>query len=488
MTELKVEKDDYSIDHESLAEKSKEKFVYTDAEKRVKRKIDRVFLPLVFALLFTQFVDKTALNSAGVLGIQRDTHINQEQFAWIGSFFYIGYLAFQIPNNYLIQRLPISKYMGAILVLWGASFTCTCLAKNFGELAGLRILLGFFEGVTYPAIYLLISRLYRRHEQIFYYSYMFLANAISICIGGLIGYGIGNMDGLHGLAAWQYIYIIWGTITFVEGIAVFIFLPDKTKSRWFSLTPEEEKIVDERSLDNGVVENPKFNRTQIWEAFKDPKYYSYILISMLCNLQNGSLTTFSSQLIVDFGFSNLQAILLNIPNGACGALLIGISMFLSKKYNEFCYVGMLFSIVSLIGVLLLAVIPSGGVKLLGIYLAYACTPIFVLMQTSISNNVKGYSKKVFYTSSQLVFYTIGNFVGPLCIVNQAPRYIIGMSVYCVANVIIFCLFALIRWDIVRCNRKKQLTGGGVAGASSTDKTEVANDLTDVEDPHFIYRP
>lgn len=54
MTETKVEKDDYSIDHESLADKPKEKFVYTDAEKRVKRKIDRVFLPLVFALLFTQ--------------------------------------------------------------------------------------------------------------------------------------------------------------------------------------------------------------------------------------------------------------------------------------------------------------------------------------------------------------------------------------------------------------------------------------------------
>lgn len=145
------------------------------------------------------------------------------------------------------------------------------------------------------------------------------------------------------------------------------------------------------------------------------------------------------------------------------------------------------SIVSLLGVLLLAVIPSGGAKLLGIYFAYGCTPVFVIMQTSISNNVKGYSKKVFYTSSQLVFYTIGNFVGPLCIVNQAPRYTIGMSVYCVANVIIFILFGIIRWDIVRCNRKKQ-SSGGVAGSSSNEKSDVVNDLTDVEDPNFVYRP
>ncbi|KAI9309366.1 major facilitator superfamily domain-containing protein [Cunninghamella echinulata] len=485
MTEKKEISDTISIDHESLTKTSpkQEKFVYSEAEKRVKRKIDRVFLPLLFMILFTQFVDKSALNGAGVLGIMEDTHITKEQFGWLGALFYVGYIAFQIPNNFLIQRLPTSKYMGIILLLWGVSFTCTFLAKDFGQLAFLRVLLGFFEAVTYPCIFLLISRLYRRHEQIMYISYMFVANASAICLGGLIGYGIGNMHGLHGLSGWQYTYIIWGSITFVEGIIFFIFLPDKAKSRWFSLTPEEERIVDERSLDNGVAENTKFNKAHIWEALRDPKYYCYIFISALCNLQNGSLTVFSSQLIVEFGFTNLQAILLNIPNGLCGCLLIVITTFLSKRYNEICYIGMGMSVVSFLGVLLLDVIPSGPVKLLGIYLAYGCTPVYILVQTSINNNVKGYSKKVFYTSSQLVFYCIGNFVGPLLTFSrEAPRYITAMSIYSAANVVIFILYGVIRWKIVRDNRKKQSLDG------VSEKSDVVNDLTDVEDSHFVYRP
>lgn len=43
-----------------------------------------------------KFLDKSTLNYAGVLGIYEDTGINQNQFGWLGSAFYIGYFAFQV--------------------------------------------------------------------------------------------------------------------------------------------------------------------------------------------------------------------------------------------------------------------------------------------------------------------------------------------------------------------------------------------------------
>ena len=97
--------------------------------------------------------------------------------------------------------------------------------------------------------------------------------------------------------------IIWGCATFVLGIAFFFFLADNPKSRWFRLTPEEELIVDERLRDNTVVQSKKINKKHIIEAFKDPKFYCYCLISFLVDLQNGAVTIFSSQIISQMGFS-----------------------------------------------------------------------------------------------------------------------------------------------------------------------------------------
>jgi MFS family permease len=216
-------------------------------------------------------------------------------------------LAFQIPNNFLMQRLPISKYMGIILVVWGVSFGCTALATNFGVLAALRVILGFFEACTYPCMFLLISMFYRRHEQVLYFSYMFLANAFATAFGGLIAFGIGYMQGLNGLSAWQYSYIIWGVITCALGVLTFFFLPDQPKSRWFRLTPEEHVIVDQRAKDNGMAPDTKFNINHIYEGLKDPRFYCYCALSFLCNLQNGSITIFSSQIIQDIGFTVSKA-------------------------------------------------------------------------------------------------------------------------------------------------------------------------------------
>ena len=97
--------------------------------------------------------------------------------------------------------------------------------------------------------------------------------------------------------------IIWGSLTALLGIAFFFFLPDKPKSRWFRLTSAEEKLVHERTLDNAVVQSRKFKKEHIYEALREPRLYCYMLISLFLNLQNGTMTIFSNQFIVDMGFT-----------------------------------------------------------------------------------------------------------------------------------------------------------------------------------------
>ncbi|KAI9276822.1 major facilitator superfamily domain-containing protein, partial [Phascolomyces articulosus] len=96
------------------------------------------------------YVDKVSLNYSAVMGFYQDTNITSGDFSWLGAIFYLGYLLFQIPNKYLLQRFSISKYLGTCVILWGVLLACTALAKNFHQLLILRFFQGFFEVAAYP--------------------------------------------------------------------------------------------------------------------------------------------------------------------------------------------------------------------------------------------------------------------------------------------------------------------------------------------------
>lgn len=199
--------------------------------------------------------------------------------------------------------LPISKYLGSHVCAWGVVLACISLCKTFQSLLGLRVLLGFLEASSYPLSFHLISLLYRRREQVVRIGLLQSSISLSAGLGGLIGYGIGRMDGIAALRGWRWCMILCGAVTVLWGSFVFVFLPDRAKSRWFRLTPEEEAIVDDRSRDNAVVLRHKVCWDQIAEGIRDQRLYILFLISCLVNLTTGALSVFRSQIVKQMGFS-----------------------------------------------------------------------------------------------------------------------------------------------------------------------------------------
>ncbi|KAI7906634.1 major facilitator superfamily domain-containing protein [Cokeromyces recurvatus] len=452
------------------------------AEKSLIRKLDFIYvMPCIAVLNFLQFFDKSALNYSNVLGIKTDTHIDDKQFSWLGSIFYLGYLIYQVPNTYFIQRLPIGKYIGTLIVIWGVVLTVTCLAKNFAQLAALRFLLGFFEAGIYPCCIMIISSLYRRKEQAGRIGFVYICNGIAMAIGGLIGYGIGHMMGVRGMNAWQWIMIILGAATITFGIFCFFLLADNPDSKLLHLTPEQKTVVHLRTLDNATVITKQIKFHHMLESLKEPRYYCFIFASLLFNLQNGALNTFSAVITAGFGFSNLNAILLTVPSGVVDCIYIVFAIWYNRRYGQTLHLACILLGVTILGLILLIVIPLPQVKLLGLYMCWAFCASYVLFLTSIANNVSGYTKKIFYSSSVMVFYTVGNFAGPqMMVAEQKPLYLGGMIGYIAADAICIILLQIARYYMDKSNKERIET-------PSSDKVHVAEDLTDREDPHFIYR-
>ncbi|KAI8645720.1 major facilitator superfamily domain-containing protein [Parasitella parasitica] len=457
-------------------------FQKSEAEKKLVQKINWTLLPFVGAIVFIQFVDKSTLGISAVLGIIEDTHLTGSQYSWLGSFFYLGYICFQLPNNYLIQKFPISKYLGTLLILWGIVMALTSLCHNFAQLVVCRVFLGLFEAGTYPCLLIVLNTVYRRSEQSAAYGFLWLSNGTGTMIGAACAYGISYIDNAQGIHSWKWPYIIWGALTVLFGILCFFFLPDTAQSHMFRLTENEKLIVEERTRDNCVVRVKEIKMHHVWEALREARLWLVCLACFFNNLLTGGVVVFNTLIVKSMGYTSQESILFQICSGCVSAIFSIIAVVVARKTGQLYLAVVVCTSSSLVGVILLAALPSSGVKLLGYLLAWSMAGTHNILLTIIAANVTGYTKKIFYNAMYMIAFTLGNFVGPLVMLeNEAPIYKTGMIIYSIANAAVLVSLFVNRQVMARQNKIR------IASNSTNDFVDVNDDLTDRENKTFIYK-
>ncbi|KAG0182364.1 hypothetical protein DFQ28_009723 [Apophysomyces sp. BC1034] len=376
--------------------------------------------------------------------------------------------------------MHIGRYLGFLLIVWGSVLAATAASQNFSQLAAMRFLLGFSEAGVYPCLILLVSTMYRRSEQTMRLGAFWLCNGISLAIGGVISYGIGHLHDVAGLRGWQWLMLILGCVTVLVGTITFFFLIDDPRSLRWHHNAEEQILVEERIRDNAVVRNSKVNYDHIREALREPRFWCFCLISFLANMQNGALTTYSATITAGFGFDKFQAIILQAPTGLVDCLYILVAAYVSQRTGQTIYVGCVCLLGTATGLLLLELIPVDRLKLIGLYFCWGYAAAYVMLIASVSSNVSGYTKKIFYNGMSMIFYTAGNFVGPFLMMSSRKHFLGGMIGYIVADFLAIGLFLYARWGMVKVNRKR-------LADPAPEPTNVEDDLTDVQDHNFIYR-
>ena len=106
----------YTVYKQHLAEDDSQTHVDEDESNRVLRKVDWHLLPLLMGSYFLQYIDKSSINFASVYGLQEDLGLHDQQYAWLSSIFYFGYMIAQYPAGYAMQRLPTGKFIGVCTI------------------------------------------------------------------------------------------------------------------------------------------------------------------------------------------------------------------------------------------------------------------------------------------------------------------------------------------------------------------------------------
>ncbi|EON96135.1 putative allantoate permease protein [Phaeoacremonium minimum UCRPA7] len=183
-------------------------------------------------------------------------------------------------------------------------------------MAALRFLLGGIESLITPTFVLINGMYYTRREQALRTGFWAAANGFGSMIGGVIAYGMGQVNA--GLPGWKWIFILNGLITVIWGTFVFFFLPTSPMKARFLTENERVLAVHRIRTNNTGILNRNFKWKQVREAlnpFEDPQGLLLFLIIFCNEVLNGGFGAFGTLVIKSFGFNSLQSTLIYIPQG-----------------------------------------------------------------------------------------------------------------------------------------------------------------------------
>ncbi|KAF8800402.1 MFS general substrate transporter [Phlegmacium glaucopus] len=416
---------------------------------RVRRKIDKHILPLMFTLYWIQFMDKTTLGSAAILGIRESAHLTTNQYNWLGTIFYLSYLLFEFPQNLCLQRFPVGKWISFNISIWAIAICAHAACKNFAGLFVVRLILGMCEGSVTAGFLIVSSMFYTRNEQTLRVGYWFLMNGTAQIISGFISFGSLHIK-TRAFEPWQWLMIITGVLTLITALLFWFLFPDSPTNAWF-LTPAERAIAVRRLKGNQTgVENKHFKKEQMIEALTDPKTWLFALFSALDNIPN-SLTNQRQIIVSSFGFTPLQTTLLGCVDGVVEIVTIWTGVTLAARIPDSrAYVGFLYFIPNIIGVFLINFLPWSNK--VGLLFAQWTTGVgttgFVLSLSWLSTVTAGHTKRVTVNAIMLSAYCIGNAAGPFMWQerykprNHIPWIIIGICYACCMALLLIIRFVL----------------------------------------------
>ncbi|KAF9469038.1 MFS general substrate transporter [Collybia nuda] len=459
--------------------------------------VHRRVLVVMVVTYFAQTLDKGTINFASIMGIREDTHLKGQEYAWLTTCVYIAILIWEFPTNRFLQRLPIAKYLAFNIMAWGAVLACTAACTNFTGLVVVRTLLGLFECVCQPAFVYLSTMWYTREEQALVIGAFYSMNGFQQCVGGLIAYGIAQLDHLA-LKNWQILFTLLGCCTFAWGIFVLWWLPDSPmRATCWSL--EDRILVAERVRKNDTgIQNREFKMYQVVEGLTDPTVWAITLISFTNALPTGGLGAFSNIILNAFGFTQLQTYLLAIAQGVIIMLFLFTAAYISKRYNQKLLFAFLYTLPNIAGTVVFLCVQTSPHTKVGLLLAFYCMQGFgavaVLNLAVMTGNIGGRSKQVVASSLVFISWAVGNAIGPQVFRdNDKPRYIKAFVAHIVVYgvqlvTIVFLRVRLMRQNVLK-RRAQSLPATKVNGEDSGENLghrRAFDDLTDKENPDFRY--
>ncbi|KAF7164284.1 hypothetical protein CNMCM5623_008924 [Aspergillus felis] len=450
------------------------------AERALVRKIDIRLLPMLVIMYILNYLDRNNIAAARLAGLEDDLGMkkNSNQYQTAVSILFVGYLLMQIPSNLMLNKFgKPAIYLPCAMILWGIISTATAAAQNFAGLVVTRFFLGFVEAAYFPGCLYFLSAWYTRKELGFRTAALYSGSLISGAFSGLIAAGITNgMDHVKGLRAWRWLFIIEGAITIVVAFIAMWILPNFPRTTsWLS---EEEKQLATWRLEEDIGEDDWVDSEQqsllhgAKLAFTDLKTW-ILMLHILCIVSSASVTNFFPTVVQTLNYGKIETLLLTAPPYCLAVISAFFNAWHSDRTGEkyFHITAPLY--LSVVAFIIAATTTSVAPRYLSMMLMVPSLYAgYVVALGWISSTLPRPASKraAALAAINMVSNASSIYASYMYPDHDAPRFITAMSVNCVTAFIAILSATLLRFILVRLNKKLDrgdaLNDAGVPGQAS----------------------
>jgi len=126
-------------------------------------------------------------------------HLPLDRYSVSIFIFTIASIAFQLPSTIAVRTFGPRIWFAFITFCFGIITLCTAFVQSWRQMIALRILLGIAMSGIYPGLTVLISAWYTRKEQQLRFAFMQSGEVIVLATGGIVNYGLNQLNGKGGL-------------------------------------------------------------------------------------------------------------------------------------------------------------------------------------------------------------------------------------------------------------------------------------------------
>jgi D-galactonate transporter len=253
------------------------------AEHAVYRKIAWRLIPFLLLCYMLATIDRFNIGFAK-LQFLHDLKLDDAVYGIAAGIFSVGYVAFEVPSNLLLERVGVRRTLLRIMVLWGMVTCLLMFAQSAMHLYILRFLLGVAEAGFFPGILLYLTywfpdRLRGRMTSLF---------VMAVPVGGIIsgplsGWVMSRFQAVGGFHGWQWLFLTEGAPAILFGVVAFFYLSDDAASAHWLSDEEKNRVLADLATDR---QSRPAKSASFRDALRDPKVYvlAFIYFAYFCSL------------------------------------------------------------------------------------------------------------------------------------------------------------------------------------------------------------
>ncbi|WVQ94995.1 hypothetical protein IAU59_002087 [Kwoniella sp. CBS 9459] len=418
------------------------RFIWDDIDDPVERafvrRLDMGLMSIAMLGYFVKYLSQANVANAYVSGMKEGLDFKGNEYNTLLTMFTVGYVIGQFPGTLATVRISPSIWLPTCEVVWTALVMACAAAKNVHTLYGLRFVIGLLEASAYPGMLWVLGSWYGPAE-LGKRVVMFQAtSSIGTMFSGYLQAAVHKgLDGVGGLAGWQYLFLMDGVICMPIAIAGYFLIPD-TPNR---PNPRSKFYLKDEHIKFAVARMEKFKRAPTkgftWPVFKK---------TMTSWLPWAFFVPYTCFVVGLGSYAYMNLWLKSTPQykGATPVNVIptggyGLSILMSLVYAwtsdalrtrwPICFIG---GFPPLIGNIILSTWPAGNpAKFAGFFLNFTATPIGAIMLAWVNEimSSSGEARAIVVGFLNTGAYTINAWAPNLIFpASQAPHYKAGYKV------------------------------------------------------------